>query len=394
MRNIRFFTLLCFAFATTSALCSNLLRQQADFEDDSNECSGLKASFEMESDTGCAPLTVYFLNSSEGYESYEYDFGDGIKLTGTHDESELSVHTFNNPSMYRDTTYYVTLRVTSGVCDDEMTLAVVVRSSPVADFRPESPYPADYLYPAPPIALENLIPLPDRDKLEYLWSYADACTESGYANHFSNQIYPGKLNIPDYGMFNITQHVTAPNGICSDSKILTIKIVLPETFPDFEDIPPGCMPYEVVFSNLSRYGVAFEWNFGDGYTSDEKEPTHVFTDVGEYIVTLTVMDDDLCGVSNGLQSIIAKTVVVQPCLMNNGEIPQSNPLKAWVRNEQLHVTGLAKGETLSIYTATGTLVYHSIATSDEANIPLSVQGVYIICSGNNTVKVVFNLNSQ
>jgi len=35
------------------------------------------------------------------------------------------------------------------------------------------------------------------------------------------------------------------------------------------------------------------------------------------------------------------------------------------------------------------LVYQKIATSDEADIPLSVQGVYVVLSGNNTVKVVF-----
>jgi len=66
-----------------------------------------------------------------------------------------------------------------------------------------------------------------------------------------------------------------------------------------------------------------------------------------------------------------------------------NPLKVYVRNGLLHITGLTAGETLSIYTATGALVHHSVVTSCEADINLSVSGVYVVRSGNNTVKVSF-----
>ncbi len=72
------------------------------------------------------------------------------------------------------------------------------------------------------------------------------------------------------------------------------------------------------------------------------------------------------------------------------DIPQENPLKAWVRNNLLHISGLAVGKPLSIYTTTGVLVYKNIATSDEADIPLKIPGVYIVQSGNNTIKVTFN----
>jgi len=35
------------------------------------------------------------------------------------------------------------------------------------------------------------------------------------------------------------------------------------------------------------------------------------------------------------------------------------------------------------------LVYHSIATSETADIPLEIRGIYVVKSGNHTVKVVF-----
>jgi hypothetical protein len=71
------------------------------------------------------------------------------------------------------------------------------------------------------------------------------------------------------------------------------------------------------------------------------------------------------------------------------EIQHHNPLKAWIRNGLLHVSGLVAGEILSIYTATGALVCQKIATSDEANVSLPAAGIYIVHSGNSAVKVVF-----
>lgn len=52
----------------------------------------------------------------------------------------------------------------------------------------------------------------------------------------------------------------------------------------------GNAPLEVVFSNTSTpaSGVTYLWDFGDGETSTEKEPTHVYEMPGEYQVSLTV----------------------------------------------------------------------------------------------------------
>jgi len=71
----------------------------------------------------------------------------------------------------------------------------------------------------------------------------------------------------------------------------------------------------------------------------------------------------------------------------NSEVPSPNPLRAWVINGLLHVSGIIAGETLSIYNAAGALVYNSIATSNEMDIHLNSQGVYIVRSGDNTVRV-------
>jgi len=72
------------------------------------------------------------------------------------------------------------------------------------------------------------------------------------------------------------------------------------------------------------------------------------------------------------------------------ETLRATSLQAWVRDGLLHVAGLTADETLSIFNAAGALVYHSVATSGETDIHLAAPGVYIIRSGENTIKVSFN----
>jgi len=76
-------------------------------------------------------------------------------------------------------------------------------------------------------------------------------------------------------------------------------------------------------------------------------------------------------------------------ITSDSDLAPANPLRAWVRNGLLHVTGITPGETLSIYSQNGTLVYQSVVTSDEADISLKVQGVYIVRNGDRMVRVVF-----
>jgi PKD repeat protein len=62
----------------------------------------------------------------------------------------------------------------------------------------------------------------------------------------------------------------------------------------------------VFFNNNSHNGDRFEWDFGDGFISNESNPTHVFTATGSYEVTLTVTAD---GGSTDVSSLIIDVLV-------------------------------------------------------------------------------------
>lgn len=66
---------------------------------------------------------------------------------------------------------------------------------------------------------------------------------------------------------------------------------------------------EVHFINASRRADAYFWNFGDGDTSSQVNPTHTFSGNGSYLVSLTVSRCDL-GVQ--LEHTFRKTIIFCP----------------------------------------------------------------------------------
>ncbi|MEP2280634.1 PKD domain-containing protein [Maribacter sp.] len=48
---------------------------------------------------------------------------------------------------------------------------------------------------------------------------------------------------------------------------------------------------EYTFTNSSVEASSYEWDFGDGNTSTEESPTHVYAEAAEYTVTLTAIND-------------------------------------------------------------------------------------------------------
>lgn len=58
--------------------------------------------------------------------------------------------------------------------------------------------------------------------------------------------------------------------------------------------PYYCVGDTVYFQNLSNGGVTYYWDFGDGETSNQFEPSHVFDSAGTYHVMLVALDSISC----------------------------------------------------------------------------------------------------
>ena len=73
----------------------------------------------------------------------------------------------------------------------------------------------------------------------------------------------------------------------------------------------------------------------------------------------------------------------------NQQISRLNsPFQAWTSNGVLHITGIKSGETIRVFDTSGALVYQRITSSEQMEIPLRAQGVYLVRVGERIVRVV------
>ena len=104
---------------------------------------------------------------------------------------------------------------------------------------------------------------------------------------------------PDTGLYSVRLIVSDAFG-CRDTldRLDYIEVVGP--YADFSVTPSGgCPPLAVQFTDLtgaspSSTPVSWLWDFGDGNTSTQQNPTHTYVNAGSYDVSLIVTDNNGC----------------------------------------------------------------------------------------------------
>ncbi len=74
---------------------------------------------------------------------------------------------------------------------------------------------------------------------------------------------------------------------------------LPIVLSDFS-LPSVCLPDSAHFINTSVGGIDFFWDFGDGSSSNEEEPSHLYSAPGLYEVQLIISDPLTCNLADTL----------------------------------------------------------------------------------------------
>jgi PKD repeat protein len=117
---------------------------------------------------------------------------------------------------------------------------------------------------------------------EFRWDYGDGRTGSGeQVTHVYE--HPGS--------YVAKLILVGPGG--TSEKTVAIEVLPPDrAAAEFRGAPlKGRGSVEVAFENLSKNGKRFTWDFGDGKTSLEFSPTHLYARPGLYSVRLTVEND-------------------------------------------------------------------------------------------------------
>lgn len=215
------------------------------------------------------PLAIQFTDYSTGDLSFwDWDFGDG-----THSSQQNPLHQFPDSG-----TYVVCLTVSSPVkeCFDTYcdTIIVPVPSDCFTPFTyyqvPEDPFQVYF----------TAIPGPDIESLE--WDFGDG-TQSSSLAPFHEYAGPGTYIVT----LSATNH---HNPVyCHSVFYDTINVRFDECLSNFTFQPTQGYPFEIRFTSLAQGSFnSIFWDFGDGRTSNEMNPTHLYNDTGTYNVCLTI----------------------------------------------------------------------------------------------------------
>jgi len=144
----------------------------------------------------------------------------------------------------------------------------------------------------------------------YKWEFWNMDQEQVIYLEGADQRNPS-INFPSNGIFNGQMIAFDQGGSCSDTAFIQVKIY-PIADPEFSFSYDPCENGPVNFvTQLNQEDVdvvTWLWNFGDGNQSNEVNPTHQYSELGDKIVTFTIED------SNGCSDSITQTVSWRPHL--------------------------------------------------------------------------------
>lgn len=116
----------------------------------------------------------------------------------------------------------------------------------------------------------------------WYWTFGDADT-SQEQNPLHTYTQPGTYSV-------VLTVQTLPFSIDTEFKAGYIVVTAPHFSPSFRADPSsGQVPLTVQFNNstaLSGVGFKWAWTFGDGTSSSAQHPTHTFSSVGSFDITL------------------------------------------------------------------------------------------------------------
>jgi len=125
--------------------------------------------------------------------------------------------------------------------------------------------------------------------INYIWNFGD--------NTFSNQVNPTHTYAGP-GTYQVNLLAISNNGCQSESSSIIQVFQNPISNIENPNLS-GCEDFTAYFTDNSVGNISFwNWNFGDGYTSNSENPIHIYTNPGQYTVTLNVATNNGCSSEN------------------------------------------------------------------------------------------------
>lgn len=218
---------------------------------------------------GEAPLAVYFNDTSEGDRDRRlWDFGDGSNST-----EQNPVHS------YAGGVYFPTLTVWNSLRPD---LTYTASTTVVAFDAANANFTANATSGVAPFAVK-FTDNSDGNPTWWAWDFdGDGTVDSSEQN-------PTHV-FTEGGTYLVTLRVGNPADAdpTPATRLIVVSEILKASFES--NVTEGSAPLAVLFSDRSTGDdlTAWSWTFGDGNTSAEQHPVHVYETIGTYSVSLTI----------------------------------------------------------------------------------------------------------
>jgi len=246
----------------------------------------LPVAFFSYSEPTCFETVTSFTDlsfASTGYiTEWEWIFGDGNSTTVTFPNTPHVTHQYANAGVYN-----VTLNITTSLgCENSVIRQVVVIPNPVANFTSTASCLGQ------PVQFTNLSQTNGGGQIvNHAWNFGDPTSGVNNTSALQNPSH----TYAQPGTYTVTLIVTTANS-CADTATMVITIA-PAPVVDFI-ASNACSNDTIQFTSSTFVNLAttltWYWEFGDGSTSTETDPQHIYTTHGVFNVSLTITDNMGC----------------------------------------------------------------------------------------------------
>lgn len=235
------------------------------------------ANFSADATSGCSPFKVNFFDQSTGNPTaWQWDLGNG------------TISTKKDPSGVYLTpgTYQVKLTVSNASGSNSKTGSITVYENPKAKFI------ADKKIGCAPLTVQftdQSEPGNNLRNAQWMWDFG---------NGVQSTLQNPSVKYTSTGTFTVVLKVTNDKGctnIYTEEKLIQVNqgVTLGFTNTGATTCQP---PFDIQFSNTSTGAgtINYSWKFGDGNISTDKSPSHTYSAVGDYSVSLIGTNNSGC----------------------------------------------------------------------------------------------------
>lgn len=237
------------------------------------------ASALISSTEGVVPWTVSFVGiPSDGVPPYAYhwDFGDGT-----------SADQFDPTHVYQTPGDYQAVLTISDSVGQQATFSQLMKAHPPLSVTPTADKTSGYV----PLSVNfNAAAQGGIPPYTYSWTFGDGGTSAVQApshTYATSGTYTAQVTVSDSAASQ-----GFPTNVASGSLTITAgaPVLTAEAMISSRE---GVVPWTVTFFGIPNGGTspyAYHWDFGDGSSANQYDPTHVYTVAGDYQAVLTITD--------------------------------------------------------------------------------------------------------